>query len=80
MAGLENLRILIAEDHALVRQGIAALIALEAGEVVEAEDGERALHLLKTEAFDIALIDIGLPGLMLWPKSEAARSPLKSSF
>ncbi len=63
MAGLENLRILIAEDHALVRQGIAALIALEAGEVVEAEDGERALHLLKTEAFDIALIDIGLPGL-----------------
>lgn len=57
-----EIRVLIAEDEALVRQGMAALIQPHVNEIVEACDGEQALHLLKTQAFDIALIDIGLPG------------------
>lgn len=56
-----NLRVLIAEDESLVRQGIAALIEPEIDEIVEASDGEQALHFLKTQKFDLALIDIGLP-------------------
>lgn len=44
-----------------MRQGVAALIDSEVDEVVEASDGEAALHLLKTQQFDVALIDIGLP-------------------
>jgi len=54
-------RVLIAEDEALVRQGIAALIETEASSITECEDGEAALEHLKTGAFDIVLIDIGLP-------------------
>ncbi|HFB54345.1 MAG TPA: response regulator transcription factor [Hellea balneolensis] len=58
---LKNLRVLVAEDEALVRQGMVALIGLEAKQVVEVSDGEQALETLKTQKFDIALIDIGLP-------------------
>ncbi len=61
MIDFKEMRILIAEDHALVRQGMAALIATEVREVVEAKDGEEALDFLKKEKFDLALIDIGLP-------------------
>lgn len=45
----------------MVRQGIAALIEPEVGKILEAKDGEEALHLLKTQKIDVALIDIGLP-------------------
>lgn len=62
MKNLSEIRVLIAEDEALVRQGIAALIQPHVSEIIEAGDGEQALRLLKTQVFDIALIDIGLPG------------------
>lgn len=61
ISDISGLRILIAEDEALVRQGIVALIDPEVDEIIEVSDGEQALHLLKTEKFDLALIDIGLP-------------------
>lgn len=55
-------RILIAEDQALVRQGIVALIDDPARKIVECSNGADALHLLKNQKFDLALLDIGLPG------------------
>lgn len=61
MADLSKMRILIAEDQALVRQGMSALLSEHVGEIVEAADGEAALQCLKTEDIDVALIDIGLP-------------------
>lgn len=61
MPRLENMRILIAEDQSLVRQGLCALIEHDVAEIIESDNGEDALHLLKTQPFDIALIDIGLP-------------------
>lgn len=56
-----GLRLLLAEDETLVRQAIAALLEPDVGEIVQASDGDAALNYLKTEKFDIALIDIGLP-------------------
>jgi len=56
-----SIRVLIADDEALVRQGLSALIQLEGCEVTQTSDGERALALLQEGDFDIALIDIGLP-------------------
>lgn len=44
-----------------MRQGIAALIEPEVDEIVEASNGEQALHMLKNQQFNLALIDIGLP-------------------
>ncbi len=61
MLAMKKMRILIAEDHVLVRQGMRALLEREVREVVEVGDGAKALSLLKEQAFDLALLDIGLP-------------------
>jgi DNA-binding NarL/FixJ family response regulator len=61
MSDQTELRVLIAEDEALVRQGIVALLQPEVASIVEIEDGEQAIHALSSEPFDVALIDIGLP-------------------
>jgi two-component system nitrate/nitrite response regulator NarL len=58
------LRVIVADDHPLYRQGIVR--ALEAaGEIVvaEAEDGRSALELISTHQPDVALVDVSMPGL-----------------
>ena len=62
MTGLSGLRVLIAEDEALVRQGIVALIEDDVAEIIECADGSEALQRLKQGNVDLALVDIGLPG------------------
>lgn len=60
-----GIRILLADDHALVRAGFRAM--LESSEdftvVAEAADGRQALQLAAREAPDVVLMDIAMPGL-----------------
>lgn len=58
-------RVLLADDHALVRAGIRALLStIEGVDVIaEAGDGREALQLIKELRPDIALLDITMPGL-----------------
>ncbi len=60
-----NIRILLADDHALVRAGLRALIKEMQGiEVVaEAEDGSEAIRLIGELHPDVALVDISMPRL-----------------
>ena len=62
---MKSIRLLLADDHALVRAGIRALINRLAGmEVVaEAGDGREALRLIEQLQPDVALLDITMPGL-----------------
>lgn len=59
------MRVLLADDHVLVRAGIRALLeALPDVEVVaEVSDGRAALEQLLQTRPDIAFLDIGMPGL-----------------
>jgi DNA-binding NarL/FixJ family response regulator len=59
------MRVLLADDHALVRAGIRALLAglPDVESVVEAGDGQEALNVLRETKPDLALIDIAMPGL-----------------
>jgi len=60
-----KIRILLADDHAVVRQGTRELLAREADlEVVaEAGDGEEAVRLALVHAPDVAVMDIAMPKL-----------------
>jgi len=62
---LKPIRILLADDHDLVRAGIRSLVqSVEGMEVVaEAGDGRDALRLVKTHQPDVVLMDIAMPGL-----------------
>jgi DNA-binding NarL/FixJ family response regulator len=59
-----SIRILLADDHVLVRQGVRVLLE-QAGMVVigEAADGPEALRLAHTHAPAVALLDIAMPHL-----------------
>jgi len=56
-------RILIADDHAIIRSGLRALLSHEPGfEIVaEAADGREAVELAEREQPDIAILDISMP-------------------
>jgi len=60
-----TMRILLADDHALVRAGLRALLAeLPDVEVVaEAGDGHEAIGLIREKKPDVALVDVTMPKL-----------------
>jgi DNA-binding NarL/FixJ family response regulator len=61
----ESLRVLLAEDHALVRAGFRVLLQSLPGVqvVAEAGDGHEALRLIEDERPDVVLLDITMPRL-----------------
>lgn len=59
------IRIILADDHKLVRQGMRSLLESQPGfEVIgEAGDGEEALKLMESLSPDIAFMDVMMPNL-----------------
>ena len=62
---MSRIRILLADDHTLVRAGLRALVeSIEGAEVVaETGEGREALELIGTHRPDVVLLDIGMPGM-----------------
>lgn len=58
------LRLLLADDHPLIRQGLRATLADQGFQVVaEAEDGPTAVELTLEHRPDVVVMDVGMPGL-----------------
>jgi CheY-like chemotaxis protein len=57
------MRILIVEDNPTAREILRAVLELEGHEVAVAESGPRGLEVIASQPPDVALVDIGLPGL-----------------
>jgi len=58
------IRIVIADDHTIVREGLKQLLGA-AGDlqvVAEAADGHQALECVRSLAFDVLLLDMSMPG------------------
>jgi DNA-binding NarL/FixJ family response regulator len=56
------MRVVIAEDHALLREGIVALLREAGVDVVgQAEDGEGLLRIVAGHKPDLAIVDVRLP-------------------
>lgn len=62
---MKPIRVLLADDHALIRAGIRVLLErMERVEVVgEAEDGRHAMKLIQELRPDVVLLDLQMPGL-----------------
>lgn len=62
---MPHIKIILADDHTLVRQGMHALLAAQPGfEVVgEASDGQEALKLIESLSPDIAVLDVMMPNM-----------------
>jgi DNA-binding NarL/FixJ family response regulator len=60
----ESIRLLLVDDHLVVRMGLAAVLALEPDFMLagEAEDAESALAQFRALAPDITLLDVRMPG------------------
>jgi len=58
------IRILIVDDHSIVRQGLKQIISECPGMVVagEAASGQEVLELVRKGDFDVAIVDISMPG------------------
>ncbi|MBV9507946.1 MAG: response regulator transcription factor [Acidobacteriia bacterium] len=59
------IRILLADDHTVLRDGLRALLERQPDMVVvaEAADGRECIHLVETEMPDLVLMDIGMPNM-----------------
>jgi DNA-binding NarL/FixJ family response regulator len=59
------IRVLLADDHQLMREGLRKLIDATADirVVAEAEDGAGAVDLAKTESPDVILMDVSMPNI-----------------
>jgi DNA-binding NarL/FixJ family response regulator len=61
--GLEELRVLVVDDHDLFRTGLRNLLEEEGVNVVgEAENGEAAIRLASDLAPDVVIMDLNMPG------------------
>ncbi len=60
-----TIRVMLVEDHQVVREGLRALLEAESDidVVAEADSGFRALEVARQTEFDIAVMDVALPGL-----------------
>jgi len=59
------IRVLLADDHKIVRDGLRRILAASPDIEVAAEaaDGDQALALVRANAYDVAVLDLSMPGL-----------------
>jgi DNA-binding NarL/FixJ family response regulator len=65
MANDKAIRVLIVDDHFIVRMGLSGIINMQPDMTVvaEAEDGEEALRRFREHRPDVGLIDLRMPGM-----------------
>jgi DNA-binding NarL/FixJ family response regulator len=59
------LSILIVDDHAIVREGLKRILESKASDwsVAEADNGAKGLEMLRRGHFDVAIVDLSMPGM-----------------
>lgn len=61
----DRIRVLLVDDHAIARNGVRLMLGT-AGDIEvagEAADAQQALELMRHQPFDVALVDITMPGM-----------------
>ena len=77
------IRVLIADDHNIVRDGLKRILAAtpDLQVAAEASSGDEALAAVKANDYDVAMLDMSMPGLsgidlikQLWLRSRSSGS------
>ena len=70
------IRVVVVDDHEIVRQGISAILQgdAEIQVVGEAKDGAEALRVVRDTQPDVALVDVRLPRQQRRPRVHPRRS------
>ncbi|MFT5090947.1 MAG: DNA-binding response OmpR family regulator [Candidatus Latescibacterota bacterium] len=55
-------RILVAEDDELMRNYLGRVFSWKTWDVVKVEDGDQTLEQLESKSFDVAVLDVNMPG------------------
>ena len=79
------IRILVVDDHSVVRKGLIQIVTDSPGMEVagEASSGQEALELVRSHPFDVVILDIAMPGrsgLDILRELKAENPALKCSF
>lgn len=59
----KNVKVLVVDDEKIVRDFLSRILSIQAIEVKTAEDGLKAIEAVKQEKFDLAFLDIRMPGM-----------------
>ena len=59
---MHRYRILVVEDDHAIRNGLADALAVSGYDVLSARDGYEAMEMIHAEEYDLALLDVVLPG------------------
>jgi len=59
------IKIILVDDHPIIRQGLRGLLEMEPDlkVIAEANDGQSALHVIEENKADLVILDISMPGL-----------------
>ncbi len=57
------IRVLVVDDEPAIRRALGPPLTALGFEVAEASRGEKALHLLRTETYEVVLLDVNMPGI-----------------
>lgn len=59
------IRVLLADDHQIVRDGLRGILSAQADVEIagEAANGDQALALVRANDYDVAVLDLSMPGL-----------------
>lgn len=63
MTDKDKIRVLIVDDEEVVRDFLCRFLALKGVSTEAVADGEKAIEIAKKEKFDIALLDVRMPGI-----------------
>ena len=63
---IQMIKVLVADDHPVVREGLKQILAAaqDIEVAAEAEDGHELLEKVREQSFDVVVMDITMPGLM----------------
>ncbi len=74
----ESMKIIVIDDEEGMREGIRRILTKRHFQVETAEDGETAIELLKKNAYDIAFVDLKMPGIDGFKVTEYINSRIKT--